>query len=366
MNSAIITSHGAHNYGAVLQAYSLQTYIKNNVDQDVIIINFIKDGYYKSHKLLKRPTGIKGYLLESLSLIHYKSIKKRHDAFISFIDQFLNLTAPYYTFNELKLNPPIADNYIVGSDQVFNPLRSDKNVYFLEFCPESKKKIAYAPSFGYSWIPDEYKESIANYLNKFDYLSAREICGCRIIKELSGRDVPNLLDPVFLPNVETFIDIEKPVKIGFSNYILCYGLSDFKKQLKLAKKIKQLTKLPIVLITSDPRPLWEVDKVVRHAGPREFLWLVNNSNYVVTDSFHGTVFSLVFKKPFFAFIALQEKKDRIISILDNLDLIDRIVESPDEINDNNLVFDYKIVVDKLGILKDISKKYLVEAIGGEL
>jgi len=274
----------------------------------------------------------------------------------------MDKTDIYKTYEELEKKPPQFEVYIAGSDQVFNPKEVEIRTNYLDFCPKGVKKIAYAPSFGLSFIPDEHKEFVKSRLDRFDFLSAREKSGCKIIKELTGRDVPNVLDPVFLLEPTEFQKIANPVKLGFNDYLLCYGLNDFKEQLKFSKRIKQMTGLPIVLITRDPRPIKGVDKIIRFAGPREFLWLFSHSKFIVTDSFHGTAFSLVFQKPFFSYIAFPAVAGRITSLLGNVGLMDRIIKTPEEISQANIDFDFKEAYGRLEKMRDISKQYLKQAI----
>ncbi len=362
MSIGIITHHAAHNYGAMLQAYALQKYLKINYDKNVENINFKTDEGINAYAIFKKPKKLRGYVWFLLKFIHYNELKKRHQAFENFLENYIDKTNRYKSYEELITSPPNFDYYISGSDQVFsprNPIKGAINAYYLNFGDADIKRIAYAPSFGYKTIPEGEKDLIKTLLNRFDDLSAREISGCKIIKELTGKEVPNVLDPVFLLNIEEYRKISKPVKLKYNNYILCYALVGMKKQIPLALNLKEITGLPIVLIKDSALlPVKGVDKIIRFAGPREFLWLFDNADYVVTDSFHGTAFSLVFKKNFFSTIAFPEKAERIYSILKETDLEDRIVDKPDEIDKNNLKIDYAIPARRLEEKIKISKDYL--------
>ncbi len=359
MSIGIITHHSAHNYGAMLQAYALQKYLKNNYDKEVKIINLRTKEGIKAYKIIKKPKKLTGYIWVILKLVHYVALKKRHRAFEKFLNDYIDKTKIYKSFEEITTFPPNFDYYISGSDQVFSPKGKELRAYYLDFGSYDKKRIAYAPSFGYKTVPNEKKELIKKLLLRFNHLSAREVSGCNIIKTLINKEVPNVLDPVFLLNPADYHIIANPVKLKSKNYILCYALVGMKKQIPLAKKLKEITGLPIVLIKDSALlPVKGIDKIIRFAGPREFLWLFANANYVVTDSFHGTAFSLVFRKNFFSTIAIPEKAERIYSILKETGLEDRIVDKPGEINIHNLEVDYKIPYKRLKEKIKISKEYL--------
>jgi len=363
MNIGIITFHSAHNYGAMLQAFALQKYIKNNYNCNVKNINFNTDKDIKAYKIFKKHKKIHSYIWEILKFLHYSELKKRHNSFELFLKNYIDTTERYSTYEKLIENPPQFDVYISGSDQVFSPKGKELNAYYLNFGPNHIKKIAYAPSFGYTSIPDDIKEIIKKLLLRFNYLSAREKSGCQIIKDLIYKDVPNVVDPVFLIDPTEYRKISNPVKLKYENYILCYSLVGIKKQIAIACRLKEITGLPIVLIRDTALlPIKCVDKIIRFAGPREFLWLLDNAKYVVTDSFHGTSFSLIFKKNFFSVIAFPEKADRIYSILKEIGLDSRIVYKPGEINKQDLYIDYEAPSEKLQAKIQLSKEFLHKAL----
>lgn len=363
MNIGIITFHSAHNYGAMLQAFALQKYIKNNYNCNVKNINFNTDKDIKAYKIFKKHKKIHSYIWEILKFLHYSELKKRHNSFESFLNDYIDTTERYPTYKKLIENPPPFDIYISGSDQVFSPMGKELIAYYLDFGYDDTKRIAYAPSFGYTSIPDDKKEIIKKLLLRFNYLSAREKSGCQIIKDLINKDVPNVVDPVFLLDSQEYRKISNPVKLKYENYILCYSLVGIKKQIALAIRLKEITGLPIVLIKDSALlPIKGVDKIIRFAGPREFLWLFDNAKYVVTDSFHGTAFSLIFKKNFFSTIAFPEKADRIYSILNEIGLNDRIIDNLIEITENNLEINYHIPSKKLEEKINTSKEYLKKSL----
>lgn len=366
MKIGIVTHHTAHNYGAMLQAYALQRYLKDEYNYEVKNIHLRTKAGIKAYRIFKKPNRIIGLIWEFIKFFHYPQLKRKHIAFENFLENYLDKTKLYKSYEELETYPPELDCYISGSDQVFSPMGKEINAYYLNFGDDETKRIAYAPSFGYKTIPEEKKDLIRKLLNRFDHLSAREVSGCKIIEELTGEKVPNVLDPVFLLEPDQYRKISKPLKLKYKKYILCYSLVGMKKQIPLAMKVKELTGLPIVLISSSALlPIKGVDKIVRDAGPREFLWLFDNASFVVTDSFHGTAFSLIFRKNFFSTIAMPLKADRIYSILNEVGLNDRIIEDPKEIKKDKLTIDYKTPNERLQNKINISKDYLQKALKDE-
>lgn len=362
MSVGIITHHAAHNYGAMLQAFSLQKYLKCEYNLEVKEIDFATQAGIDAYAILKKPKNAKQYIWFLFRLLHYQELNKRHKAFEDFLENYIEKTKRYSIFKELLDSPPDFDIYISGSDQVFSPKGRELRAHYLDFGSDQIKRIAYAPSFGYKSIPKDKKAEIANLLQNFDHLSAREVSGCNVIKELTGKDVPNVIDPVFLLSVEEYRKISNPIKFKYREYILCYSLVGIKKQLPLARRLKAVTGLPIVLINPALLPLKGIDKIIRSAGPREFLWLFDHANFVVTDSFHGTAFSLVFRKNFFSTIALPEKAERLYSILKETGLDNRIIDKPEEITDGNLFVDYKQANRKIDEKIRVSKEYLENAL----
>jgi hypothetical protein len=355
----IMTFHGSQNYGGVLQAYALLTYLKNKKENRVKIIDF----KVRDVPIFKPVKNWKDLLLLGIVLWNYPSLKRKANRFEQFRNEQMDLTERYQTYEELAENPPEFDIYIAGSDQVFYPSGELADAFYLDFVSSEKsRKVAYAPSFGVNHVPDERKGRITELLNRFDFLSARESGGSKIIRALTGRNVLTVLDPVFLLDRERWRQAERPVQKIARPYILCYALIGRVPQMKIADRVKQLTGLPIVLVTHSLYPRTDADIVIHDAGPREFLWLFDNAEYVVTDSFHGTAFSVLFEKAFFSYIAFQEKAERIRSLLHIIGLGDRIFNKDNEFSKDKLTIDFKCPRERL--LKEISLSadYLASAL----
>ncbi len=364
MKIGIITYHAAHNYGAMLQAYALQQALKLECGYESKIINYRPTLGDNSERILPKisfPPKLKELFHFLIKLKNYSLLKQKHESFELFLEKKLIKTDIYKSYNELVKNVQNFDVYITGSDQTFSPQSSYLDAFYLAFCPECKK-VAYAPSFGFNYIPDNKVEKIKGLLNKYQFLSAREIGGCDLIESLIGAKIPSVLDPVFLLNPNSWRSITLPVNVNFTQYILCYALIGTKKQMEQANKIKKNTNLKIVLVTHSLYPKTDADITIHSAGPQEFLWLFDNASYVVTDSFHGTAFAIILKKQFSSLIVFKEKSSRIINLLKLLNLESRLVNTNIEFTKDMINIDYEKVSIKLEKEKTKSLNYLKGAL----
>jgi hypothetical protein len=206
---------------------------------------------------------------------------------------------------DLKRSPPEADIYICGSDQIWNPyfrgLHNDLG-YFLAFGPEGKPRIAYAPSLGCETLPEPAKTNFADLIRKFRAVSVREQEGSKIIAQEVGIDVPVVADPTLLLSSEEWQEVESPVKGLPEKYILCYRFSDNDGTRMQINSISEQTGLPVLSLPLSIPALRDSDNKVFNAGPAEFVWLIHHAALVCTDSFHATVFSLIYETPFYVFL----------------------------------------------------------------
>lgn len=194
------------------------------------------------------------------------------------------------------------DIYSVGSDQVWNPefYKYDtrrKDFYFLTFARD-KKKIAFSPSFGISSIPVEWEKWFTSNLKTFNALSVREEAGAKIISDLVGKEVPVLIDPTLMLDMEEWEKVAKvPKNIDLKKpYVLTYFLGEVSEEIRI--KCNEYSDM----ISGDCYNLMDVNnKSLANIGPAEFIMLIKNSNLVLTDSFHACVFSFIFNKPFIVY-----------------------------------------------------------------
>jgi hypothetical protein len=329
MKIAILTFHTPINYGAILQTYALQKFLKNSFPEaNVKIIDFKTDIHIKKYNIfLPFRRNIILYALHQLCiLLRYAQLKERKKKFTTFQTTEFSLTKRFHSQDELLNQIPLMDYYIVGSDQVFHPKSLYIRTYFLDFQKKTAKKIAYAPSFGMSDFNKEIEEKIHPFLQDFDSLSCREKDGAEFMSKSLNREIPVVLDPIFLLSCKEWDKITKYPEEN-EKYIFIYDLNGGKNLIKIAKEIKKITGLKIICQTQTAHNFYAIDKQIYHAGPEEFIGYIINAEYIVTDSFHGTAFSVLFNKKQFVYIARPCASTRIRSIMNLLDLTGNIVEN---------------------------------------
>lgn len=376
---AIITGYNIKNYGSALQAFANQK-ILDNMGVENECINYVKKKDFKQFiRIFNIPlvkTKIKG-LKKKIYAKKYpetlgKNFEIRNKIFDEFVEKNFRISKKYYGYEELKNGIKDYNAVLLGSDQVWNPLNFGSHYYTLEFVPNNIPKITYAPSFGVSKIPSSQKKATINYLNRIEYMSVREKKGQEIIKELTGRNVQIVLDPTLLLNKEQWDEILNEERIIKEPYIMCYFLGENKKHREFAEELKKKTGFKIVTLPFMDEIVKEDfefgDKQFFNAGPSEFINLISNAEYVCTDSFHGTVFSIINHKKFVTFNRFDENKkvstnSRISSLLGLLGLENRL----NSCNNKNLSnvedeIDYSEVDKKLECLRKESMSYLKNAI----
>lgn len=330
MKKVLIYTYKHSNYGAVLQAYALQTYLKNNFPVDVKIVDFTTDKHLKEDSLVKTSGSIPERIIISLcNLLHVRELKRRNSRIESFKRDNYQQTNRFSTIEDLMKNNPAADIYITGSDQVFNPHSQYLPVYYLGFAKRDGIKVAYAPSFGISNFSKQITDKISPYLADFDYISCRETVGADYIASIINRQVPTVCDPTLLLEPSDWAAIAQKPIYRKKEYILVYEINGGDKIIQLAKKISKEKGLPIVCITRKTHKHYNVDKIVRDAGPAEFVGWFKEASCVVTDSFHGTVFSWMFNKEFFYYLAYEGTSSRVKNLLGHIGCTERIVEEKD-------------------------------------
>lgn len=335
----ILTFHDALNYGAVLQSYALQKYISTRHQVCVEIINYKPSGREAFHiTKYKGSNRIKQLIGDSINLIYRNDLTLRRNRFLEFANNYQHLSQKKYEriadFTDIS---SAYDILISGSDQVFNP-KSDSNIYYLGFEADCVR-LAYAPSIGLTNIDYKTAERITPWLEQFDSLSCREEQGAVILGSLSGKNVPVVCDPVFLLTKEEWGKVA--VNPNISNYIFVFDLNGGKELFLLAQKVKKHTGLPIVYSSLKTiHPYTGLRKVRHELGPREWLGYIMNASYVVTDSFHGSMFSLIFDVPLINKIAVKQTRSRLISIMQKLHIDKQIINDINSFDMSDIKFNY--------------------------
>ena len=216
----IITFHFVNNFGGALQAYALQRAVADRCNVNTEIIDYRNWFIRLTDRIRLFPISNDiDEILSGLKTMRFR-IQRRHK-FGNFIKQNVKLTRTYINHFQIVKNPPLADKYICGSDQIWNPFLTMgvASNYFLAFEKNPEKKIAYAPSFGTDGVASRYKKKIKKYLETFGYLSVREKSGQTLIKEMTGRESKRLIDPTFLLEKEEWKKLGKNPLVSNEPYI---------------------------------------------------------------------------------------------------------------------------------------------------
>lgn len=365
----VLTFHRAHNHGSVLQAYALQSFVRNlvceyNYGVDYHLIDLHTQFQENFYSVLKSWSNPKNIVKNIIALFYRKALCERYLAFENFIKDEFSITSRYYTAEELKQNPPLADYFITGSDQIWNVRAQDfSEAYYLPFIT-SGKRISYAASFGPLKIDwNKYdKFGISKLLSLYDTISVRETGSADNVEMLIGSRPEVHVDPTFLLTADEWRKVQSSANYNNGKYILLYCLEPSKQQLKWAETIGRKLGLPIVVTRFNNKNDWFNPFVhMYESGPRDFLSLIDHASLVLSSSFHGTAFSIIYHKPFYVFNGLTD--NRISSILERTDLRDRSIETRSDVDKVAIKPVDAIKIDKfLDSERQRSAKFLVNAL----
>lgn len=338
---AIITLIGK-NYGNRLQNYAIQEYLKKQNFKPYTIINNIflnKNNYSIFNNIKYLFSIIKNELLRTGIYKNRNAflVNKRSKSFIKFNNENIHFAKNYFSFNK-KMN---YDYYLVGSDQVWNPYFGLQDLGLLNINVANDRKVAFSASVGTSDIPKELKDKYSKNIKVFKAISVREDRGREIVEELTGRkDIEVLIDPTMLLTTKEWDSISKKPKqyenIKEKKYILNYFLGELSEHRK--KEIERVAKenqCHIINLLDKNDPFYT-------CGPSEFLWLEKNAFLICTDSFHSSVFAILYNTPFIVFDREDKKENmnsRIDTLLSKFKLEDRRFNGKN-ITKENLKHDY--------------------------
>lgn len=354
----VVTFHRSLNYGAILQAYGLVKTIEKLGFQCELID--YRNKLLENRDSIARFVKTKGLLRNLYNYFEFPYWSIRRQRFNNFL-KLINVGNRKVDC----INQEVEMNYykiFVGSDQVWNykVTGADKN-YLLKELRDSTKKNSYAASFGLSNIPDDIYNYYTECLKDFHMISVREPQGVEIVKKLIGREAEIVLDPSLLLTGQDWKELfkkEDPIK---GEYILIYQRAYSKTLLEFAKRLARITGCKLVTINGNPRQIVKA-KYVLAAGPIEWLRLMYNAKYIVTNSFHGVAFSLNFNKQFFVEL-LDEKfgvNSRLENILEYFQLEDRKIDIKSDIGFTQI--DYKSINMKLEQARKESLTFLENAL----
>ena len=383
MKVALAINYDYHDYGGMLQAFATQRFLeKQGIESDAFNFDNVKGDisrrkwkYFLSNMMDISIVKEKSRLIEKK--IRQKTnarlkaqMAERDNAFDKFCTSHFKVSRPFASWEDMaKASQKEYDAVIVGSDQLWLPSNVMADYYTLNWVPEKVKKIAYATSFGIGNIPQKYKEMYRQYLTRIDYLSARETSGQEIISELTDRSVPLVNDPALLLDANGWDEVIKDKPIINDKYIFCYFMGDNPEQRDFVKRLAKEKGLKIVallhldqFIETDEH---YADYTPWNISPADFVNLVKYAEYVCTDSFHGTVFSIIYSRNFFTFKRFNKKASlstntRITSLLTRIGLMDRLVVNLDKRPDN--INDWRKIQECVSDFRNASGSWLIESI----
>ena len=376
----IITYHSSNNYGAMLQCYALSKKIESLGFQPYII-NYIRRGnvlqralnidniYNFLYNLFICPITFIKHLI--ISFIGYFKNNTKHSQPSnitinndSFLQKHMILSKRYYSLISLKLDPPRYSVYITGSDQVWSLSNMlFYKAYFLDFGDNKTKRISYAPSLGAGSIEKKWYRLIKQMLKRIDFISCRETSGTQLLSDASNRPVLKIIDPVFLlenynsiatfPSSKNYLFVYKmscdsDISNSFDDYVL--KLSEKNKKSIIAVSFSNTNKYP----------------TLNQCSVEEFLGYLINSDYVITNSFHGTALSIIHNKSFIVFprdsMIGKGQNDRMISLLSDFNLDDRYLDCKD--NDYNIetIINWNDVNKKIEQFRQEATNYLLNSL----
>lgn len=358
MKVGIITFHSAHNYGAMLQAYGLQEYMRHK-GYDINIINYrpkyIENSYHRDNMhdwLSKNPVLCCKRLF---NYIRYRNIRhRRWDGFESFINRYFKLYDfsigdDLHTFNAV----------FIGSDQVWSSSHTGKQFDDIMFGVGFKcKVISYAPSCSKISLNEKESDYFRQHLDHLCAISVREKSFKDMLQPLTYKNIEVVLDPTLLVGREVFDKIALHVQ-RYKPYVLIYEITPHKGVRRIAENIARQIDADVVELTNGMLN-YHLKTMDEGASPEEFVGYFKNASCVITTSFHGTAFSVMFEKPFYMVRQRTGADGRMISLLSALGLEDRLVDMQDEVGFCEI--DYTPVSCRLAELRKESESFVNSAL----
>lgn len=366
----IITFHRALNYGSVMQAYALQAKIKELYpDDSVETIDYYPPNIDKIRGIFVPVKSVRNIARNLTALLYYPAFSRRKKSFDRFLDKYVKVSeAKYCAEDNMKDLDEKYDILVAGSDQIWNNNTRDFSLKY--FFPDAREArlVSYAPSVGNGVFEKGKNEDVFEALNRFSHISVREQSGAdKIGKFLDRNDVPVVIDPTVLVSKDKYETFASK-NISHKKYIFMYSIKMQERFLNAVKEISRKTGLPVVTMFSGHSSFRVFNygiEISKHSAPEDFPALIRDAEFVLTDSFHGTAFSVIYKKQFYAFVSEDKnvRDARIDTLLTKIGLEDRMLffenyKKENYIND----IDYSEVDVKLDEFKKQSVDYLKESI----
>lgn len=365
MKIGILTYHRAENYGALLQAYATKTYLES-LGHDVTFVDYWPQYHIDYFKLFSWRRFLAGSIHTKLAMLVSIIVwgiprYRRKRQLQRFMQQRLGLSPkPQYTDMDDKTER--YDAVIYGSDQIWRKQHLGgvefDNWYFGSDNVQTKKKIAYAASMGKQETTEKDDDYVKRMMQNFSHIAVRETSLQDYLYKLEVSSTV-VADPVFLLSKEQWQQLAEPSE-KHNNYILFYNLLNTPESTRFAKALSQHTGLPVIEVTKRLSLLHTGNSYVRTASVERFLGLLAGARYVVSNSFHGVAFSLLFGKQFWA-VGMEDKANRVVSLLESVGIADRYIQSyPDNIP--MIEIDYDMTSPILKSIVEKTKEYISRAL----
>lgn len=363
MKIGIVTFQRSKNYGGILQAYALYNTISKFGHSVKMVdywpeyrkeMQYIFPPNFGKLRLMKKITALLRYLLTA------RNLKIKNKRFDDFSFSFLNLKGNFSISNGNDVEE-FFDVCFYGSDQVWRSYKLDSfngidDFYFGKFPKNCDKKVSYAASMGSLNHDEETFGKIGLLLKNFNSISVREISVKEFLKSNFNINSILVCDPTFLLDKKTWLEITPTKRIVSKKYILFYNLMPSALGSLVAKEIARKYNLTVVELSHNLINSAFENRVSSSAGPLEFLNFVNHADFVVSTSFHGMAFSIIFEKQFYA-LGMNEKSDRALTALRFLDVSDRYINNYQQL-DLSKKINYKNVNEKLKVYKEESLSFI--------
>lgn len=346
----VTTFHRATNYGAVLQAYGLCEYL-SSIGHKAELIDYCCE--INDHSDLLDP---KKYLSNPVNAIKKYYLRKRCLRFLDFQKKYQRVSNESYDRFNIDTFIDKYDLYITGSDQVWNPdIIGKENAFLLDFITDNSKKNSYAASIGLTKVSNEtlqrYRDNLVHYKN----ISVREKEAAIILEQCGADSVKLVCDPSLLLEEEKWEALEKKVNTP-EKYILVFTFGRDQNIWQKARELEKYTGIPVAMIGNRVRPY--KDRIqFRGIGPQEWLYLIHHAEYVMTNSFHGMMFSIIFQKEFWVDDSKDGTYSRMIDLLERIGYSNRRLDLLEKINLSEHI-DYNMVSKKLTPFVEDSKLFL--------
>lgn len=363
MNIGLVSYHRDPNYGTMLQAYALAYAIKREgVTCAYLDYRYARKPLWRT--IAYQVASFLGLINQGeFSFFETKEFKTIRDKFAAFHSDCIPVSKRRYYADTIKNALKDFDRFMVGSDQTWSPYmnRNPHGINFLQFVEDRTSKCAYAPSIGTVNIDADHGKFMAEHLDSFQHISCRERQNCAYLSSLLDREISYVLDPTLLLSKDEWNQIAVLPEMTSASYILAYVLGEKTCISQYAEMLGEKNGLPVYYIATRPCYL-NKKNVLNNVGPREFIGLIRNAAIVVTDSFHGTLFSINYGVDFYSFAKRTPVKgevndnDRILAFLQELGLEYRFKEDSDI--SLELPVNYNAVYDRLDIMRISSRLYL--------